>query len=80
MCVCIGPIKWQDANVNMPILSVRKIAKKGSKVEFWDDGGQIILPTGQKVPFFVYQDVYLIKLLVKPPEKSGLPPFTGPGN
>ena len=78
--VDLGPMKWQDADVNMPILSVRRIAKKGSRVSFWDGGGVIKLPDGTKVPFYEYQGVYLIKLAVKPPDGSGLPSFTGQGN
>ena len=31
-------VTWQDAPVNMPIVIVRKLAKKGSRVTFWDDG------------------------------------------
>ena len=47
--VDLGAMKWQDAKVNMPILSVRRVARKGSRVEFWDGGGVIKLPCGQKI-------------------------------
>ena len=73
-------VKWQDAPVNMPILSVRKVARKGARVTFWDDGGVIKLPNGDKIPFYHAQGVYFVKFIVDPPKGSNIPPFGGPGN
>ena len=72
--------KFQNAKVGMPILSVRRLVKKGSKVEFADDGGTIYLPCGQKVSFKERHGIYFVKLYVVPPDGSDQPGFTGPGS
>ena len=72
-------MKWQDTELNMPIMSVRRLAKKGSRVEFHDTGGNVYLPDGNVIPFYLIHGVYLIKLLITPPDGSDQPPFGGPG-
>ena len=73
-------VKWQDADVNMPVLSVRKIAKNGSRVQFWDDGGEINLPGGNVIPFYHAHGVYCVKFIVDAPPGAEGPSFIGPGN
>ena len=51
-----------------PILSVRKIVRKGNYVTFRDGGGYIKnVKTGDKMRFVERQGVYFIKVLVKAP-------------
>ena len=71
-------IRWQHADVNMPILSVSRLAKKGSTVEFHDKGGTIKLPDGNIIPFYMLNVVYFVKLLIEPPEHADCPPVGGP--
>ena len=77
--VCLENMKWQHADVNMPIMSVRRLTKKGSTVEFNDTGGKINLPDGSVIPFYMMNGVYFVKLLVMPPDGSNIPPFGGLG-
>ena len=42
----LPPLTFQNAKVSMPILSVRRLVRKGSRVEFLDGGGIIHLPDG----------------------------------
>ena len=78
--VKLDNVKWQDAPVNMPILSVKYLAKRGSRVTFWNKGGIIKLPDGQRIPFYEAGGVYFIKLKIEPPEASDLPPVGGQGS
>ena len=64
----------------MPIISVRRLVRKGSKVEFAGKGGIITLPDGKKVSFKQMRGVYVVRLLVVPPDGSDQPGFTGPGS
>ena len=76
----VGVVGEMVTGINMPILSVRRVAKKGSKVEFWDNWGVIRLPNGKETTFYEYTRVYLVNFLVKPPDDANISPFTGPGN
>ena len=76
----IPDMKWQDAPVNMPILSMKCFAKKGSRFTFHDTGGHIRLPCGRKIPFYLVNCVYLIKLIVDPPKGSDMPSVGGQGS
>ena len=61
-------MKWQHADVNMPIMSVRRLTKKGSRVEFHDKGRTIKMPDGNIIPFYMLNGVYFVKLLIEPPK------------
>ena len=53
---------------DLPILSVRKMIKAGSDVEFHDGGGSIRnRQTGLTLFFYEHEGVYFIKLKVKDP-------------
>ena len=78
--VVLEKVAWQDAPVNMPILSVKYLAKRGSRVNFWNKGGVIKLPDGSRVPFYEAGGVYFVKLKIQPPGGSDLPPFGGQGS
>ena len=78
--VVLEQVTFQDAPVNMPILSVKYLAKRGSRVSFWNKGGVIKLPDGIRIPLYEAGGVYFVKLKVQPPEASELPPFGGQGS
>ena len=59
---------WQNAKVSMPILSVRRLVRKGSRVEFAGEGGTIYLPDGNEIKFFEKIGVYMIHLYIQPPD------------
>ena len=55
--------------MNMPILSVRRLVRKGTKVENMDGWGGIIhLPDGQKIDFVERFGVDFVHLIVEPPD------------
>ena len=66
----------------MAILYVRRIVRKGSRVEFLEGGGIIHLPDGKEVKFIEKFGVYFIHLIVDPPDgaEPGTPSFTGQGS
>ena len=72
--------KWQDVDVSMPVLSVKHLAKKGSKVTFWNHGGVILLPDGSEIPFCETKGIYYVKFKVLPPPESDLPSVGGQGS
>ena len=78
----LPPLTFQNAKVSMPILSVRRLVRKGSRVEFLDGGGIIHLPDGKGVNFIEKFGLYFIHLIVDPPDgaEQGTPSFTGPGS
>ena len=78
--VVMSDMKWQAAPVHMPILSVKYLTKRVSRVNFWNKGGIIKLPDGSRIPCYEAGGVYFAKLNVHPPEASGLPPFGGQGS
>ena len=58
----------QNIKVTTPILSVRKLVRKGHHVQFRQGGGSIIAAgTGQKMNFVERGGVYYIKLKIRPP-------------
>ena len=60
-------ITLQNVKVTTPIMSVRKLVKKGHMVEFWNGGGCIIAAkTGRKMYFVERGGVYYIKLKILP--------------
>lgn len=68
--VRLTDVTFQNAKVKMPILSVRRIVRKGSRVEFFVGGGVIHLPDGQKIDFVERFGVYFVHLIVEPPDGS----------
>ena len=58
-------IKFQDMEVEMPILSVRKMVKNKHRVQFHENGGYIEnIATGHKMLFHQHAGVYYLKLKV----------------
>ena len=72
--------KLQNVDVGMPVLSVKHLAKRGSRVTFWDEGGVIVLPDGNTIPFYETHGIYYVKFKVKPPADSEMPTFGGQGS
>ena len=62
-------IDFKDMEVEIPILSVRKMIKKRNQVHF-DEGGGFIenKDTGTRVPFYEYAGAYYLKLCVHDPK------------
>lgn len=61
-------VAFKDMETDLPILSVRKMIKMGSDVEFHDGGGSIHnRRTGNTLLFYEHEGVYFIKLKVKDP-------------
>ena len=59
------PITFSDLPVQCPILSVRKIVRRGNKVVFNLDGGYIKhKATGNKMYFVEREGVYFIKMKI----------------
>ena len=60
---------FKDMEVELPILSVRKIVKRRNKVEFADEGGTITHnDSGAVMRFFEHEGVYFLKLKVHDPD------------
>ena len=61
-------VAFKDMETDLPILSVRKMIKMGSDVEFHDGGGSIRnRRTGQVLLFYEHEGVYFIKFKIKDP-------------
>ena len=61
-------ISFQHIKATTPILSVRKLVKRGHQVEFRRGGGSIIAAgSGQRMDFVERGGVYYIKLKIRPP-------------
>ena len=61
-------LPMDDLDVDVPILSVRRIVRRGNLVKFRRGGGYIQnARTGRKLPFVERQGVYFIKVKVKNP-------------
>ena len=75
-------IPMDDIDVDLPILSVRRIVRQGNPVNFRQGGGYIRnARTGTKLRFVERQGVYFIKVKVKEPspEDALEQSFTRPG-
>ena len=58
-------INFRDMEVEMPILSVRKMVKNHHRVQFQDKGGYIEnIKTGRRISFHEHAGVYYLKLKV----------------
>ena len=79
-------VAFKDMETDLPILSVRKMIKAGSDVEFHDGGGSIRnRQTGLTLFFYEHEGVYFIKFKVKDPAlldlvTSNHQRFQRPGN
>lgn len=78
--VSLPPMSWQNAKVKMPILSVRRMVRKGARVEFFKRGGIIHLPDERKINFIEKFGVYFVHLLIDPPDGTDAPGFTRHGS
>ena len=67
-------VTFQNIKVTTPILSVRKLVKKGHQVQFRRGGGAIVAAGGQRMEFVERGGVYYIKMKIRPPTpaNSGL--------
>lgn len=64
-------IEFDNLPVECPIISVRKIVRKGNKVVFQERGGYIHnLKTNKRLHFVEKNGVYFIKILVHPPPED----------
>ena len=73
-------IPFDDLPVECPIISVRRIVRKGNIVKFKKDGGYILnASSGRKLRFVERNGVYYIKLKVLEPEEPESPVFSRPG-
>ena len=57
----------QDADIAVPILSVKDFVVKGSVVKFKQNGGTVKLPDGRRLLFQERHGVYVICLNIAPP-------------
>ena len=56
-------ITFQCADVDTPILSIRRLAMNGHEIRFTEKGGYILhLKTGHRTKFVIHDGVYFIKL------------------
>ena len=64
-------VTFQNVRVSTPILSVRKLVRKGHQVSFRRGGGTITAAeTGDKMEFEERGGVYYIQLKILPPKKK----------
>ena len=74
------PVAFKDMDVELPILSVRKMVKRNHVVTFDVEGGTIVnKATGQTFHFHEHEGVYFIKLKVAGPDDDIGPLFVRPG-
>ena len=68
------PVAFKDMDVEMPILSMRKLVKRQNVVRFTEGGGTIKnKKTNKVIKFYEYEGVYFAKLAVDDPGISGMP-------
>lgn len=70
---------WQNAEVKLHILSVRRRVANGARVDVIDGGGSVHLPDDQNITFFKNGGVYAVHLLVDPHEGTAAQGFTRHG-
>ena len=56
------PFTFQNIKVAMPILSIRRVAARGSVCSFWKGGGEIRFPSGTIIPIVERLGVYFVRL------------------
>ena len=74
-------VAFKDMEVELPILSVRKIVKKKNDVRFPQQGGTIRSQgAGQTIKFYEHDGVYVLKFLITlPNDNTGQLGFVRPG-
>ena len=74
-------ITFQNVKVITPILSVRKLVRKGHRVEFWKGGGNIIAAGdgGHRMAFVERNGVYYIRMKFLPPANDASSGFSRQG-
>ena len=66
-------IPFQDMDVELPIVSVRKCVKAGKDVRFYEGGGQLKdRKTGKTIQIYELDGTYYMKLKVHSPEHQNL--------
>ena len=70
------PIPFNNMTVQLPILSLRNTMKRGHTARLNDKGGYLrSLETGTKIPVYVKEGVYYLKVkILKPPCEPEVPP------
>ena len=67
------PVAFKDMEVEMPILSVRKMVKHDHEVKFHSKGGYIKNRSTKKtIPFYEYEGVYFLKMKIEDPATLGV--------
>ena len=62
-------IPFKHMKVKCPIVSVRKLVRDGNEVHFEKVGGWIRnMKSGQKIRFFAFQGVYVLKVTIDNPK------------
>ena len=77
------PIKFSELPVQCPILSVRRIARKGNDIVFTEDVGYIEHRTsGRRIVFTEREGVYFVRMRITGPDSSDQDPagFARQGN
>ena len=69
-------ITFQNSDVQHPIISGRRLPRKGCEVYLAKTGGWIKLPDGNKIDIVIHAGVLWVELRVVDKRASG---FTGPG-
>ena len=70
-------VPFQDMDVQLPIISVRKCVKSGKDVRFFPGGGELKdRQTGKTIKIYEIDGTYFIKLKVDPPDNE--PPSPTP--
>ena len=73
-------IPFQDMDVALPIISVRKCVKSGKDVRFFEGGGELKdRATGKTIRIYEIDGTYFMKLKVHDPEPEPESPFGQPG-
>ena len=74
------PVAFKDMDVELPILSVRKMVKRNHAVSFDEGGGTLYNKVTKKtLHFYEYEGVYFIKLKVSGPDEDIGQLFARPG-
>ena len=75
-------VAFKDMEVELPILSVRKMVRRNNDVRFSGKGGTIRNKnTGRVLKFYEHEGVYFLKLKVNGPDADlGQAGFTRPGH
>ena len=65
------PVNFKDMEIELPILSVRKMVKRGNDVRLVPDGGTITTrDTGRSIRFHEHEGVYFLKLRIAGPKSD----------